>query len=104
MKGFKYVEIKDKPGFYEDIYNYLLSKKLNTKENGKTNWHNVIYPSNLIDEKDTQKRKDKKRQNFRLIAEKHTLSNENILYIKKINKENKIELLQIPYENENGIF
>ena len=48
----------------------------------------------------TKTTKDKKRQNFREFAEKHTLSDDNILRIKKVNKDKKIELIKIPYEEE----
>ena len=96
----KYVIINNHENFYDNIYNYLYSKKLNTKENGKIDWHKVIYPPNLINEKDGKTTKDKKRQNFRIIAEKHMLTDDNILHIKKLNKENKIENLKIPFEGE----
>ena len=96
----KYVIINNHENFYDNIYNYLYSKKLNTKENGKIDWHKVIYPPNLINEKDGKTTKDKKRQNFRIIAEKHMLTDDNILHIKKLNKENKIENFKIPFEGE----
>lgn len=50
-------------------------------------------------------KKIKKKQNYRQISEKHTLSEDNILYLKKLNKENNIDLYIIPYEVEkNSLF
>lgn len=39
-------------------------------------------------------------QNFRLIAEKFKVGDDNQLYSKKLDSENKILLLKIPYESE----
>ena len=100
MKLNKYVSINNKQNYYDYIYNYLFSKKLNTYENGKINWHKVVYPPNLFKPDASKSTKDKKRQNFREIAEKHTISNDNILRIRKANKDKKIELYKIPYEAE----
>jgi len=52
-------------------------------------------------EKDANKTtKDKKRQNFRLVAEKYTLSDDNNLHLKVLNKDNKIDLYKVPYKYE----
>ena len=52
MKLNKYVSINNKQNYYHYIYNYLFSKKLNTYENGKINWHKdyifVIYLSPML--------------------------------------------------------
>ena len=44
--------------------------------------------------------KDKRRQNFRIVAEKYTLGEDNNLYLKLANDDNKNELYKIPYEGE----
>ena len=44
LKTNNFVIIKNEPGYYNNIYNYLLSKKLNTDDKGKTNWKKVQYP------------------------------------------------------------
>ena len=95
MKFNKYMIINNKENYYDNIYNYLYSKKSNTDNNRKTDWKKVKYPPNFYKKEDPKITKDKKRQNFRLIAEKHALSEDNILYVKKMNKENKIELYKV---------
>ena len=47
LKSNAYVKIKDNINYYDDIYNFLFSKKRNTKEYNKINWKNVIYPAEL---------------------------------------------------------
>ena len=68
-------------------------------EGNKVNWKKVIYPK-LLEKDANKKTKDKKRQNFRLVAERYTLSEENNLYLKVLNKDNKIDLYKVPYEYE----
>ena len=78
----KYVKIHDNYNYYNDIFDYLYSKKINTNKN------------NQINEKKTVK--DEKRQNYRIIAEKHILDKDNILYHKIINKEKKLNYIKFP--------
>ena len=99
MKSNAYVKIKDNINYYDDIYNFLFSKKRNTKEYNKINWKNVIYPAELNNIKEKVK-KDKKKQNFRELANKYVLDNNNVLFIKIINKNKEIEKLKVPYETE----
>ena len=68
-------------------------------EGNKVNLKKVIYPK--LFEKDAYKTtKDKKRQNFRLVPERYTLSDDSNLYLKVLNKDNKIDLYNVPYEYE----
>lgn len=39
-----FMPINNDKEYYNKIYNYLLSKKLNTNEEGKVNWKKVFYP------------------------------------------------------------
>ena len=41
-----------------------------------------------------------KKQNFRLKAEKYALGDDNILCLKKLNKNNEITLFKVPYFGE----
>ena len=44
---FKLVSKKNNPNYYQDIYNYLLSKEKETDINtNKIDWNKVTYPSN----------------------------------------------------------
>jgi len=54
-----YMPINNDKDYYNKIYNYLLSKKLNTNPEGKVNWKKVLYPI-LFDEDATKTTKDKK--------------------------------------------
>ena len=81
--------------YYENIYNYLLSFKMNTINN-KTNWKKIIYPKDLYVQKDNKILKDKRKQNFRLKANKYKLIENNLYYIKKYNNEEI--LLKVPRE------
>ena len=98
IKTNDFVIIENKENFYNDIYKYLLSKKSNTYDN-KINWKNVYYPKIICDEK-VKTKKDKKKQNFRLQADKYTIGDDNRLYLKKLNLSNKIELYKIPFQSE----
>ena len=80
----KYVIINNKEKYYDNIFNYLYSKKMNTNESGRFDWTKVIYPPKLFKKDDSKQIKDKRKQNFRLVAEKHVLSDDNILHIRKI--------------------
>ena len=86
LRSNTYVKINNNSNYYNDIYNYLYSKKLYGKSNNKIDWKKVIYPADLINIKEKIKR-DKKRQNFREIAEKYMLDEKNdLLFIKIKNK------------------
>lgn len=61
----KYVKVNGQYSYYEDIFNYLYSFKINTDNNNKTKWKNVLYPK-LYDNDEIKSLKDKKRQNFRI--------------------------------------
>lgn len=63
------------------------------------NWKQVIYHK-LYDEDDKKALKDKRKQNFRIITEKHILGKDNNLYLKLASNANKIELYKIPYKGE----
>ena len=90
------------PNYYDDIYNFIYSKKLNTSVNNKTNWKLVKYPI-LFDDKDKKEIKDKRRQNFRIRCKKYEISEDNRLYYKILN--NKIIKYKIPYIFEaNNLF
>ena len=78
---------------------YLYTKKINTNPNIDVNWKKVNYPK-LFEDNNKKTTKDKKRQNYRLIAEKYTLSEDNVLYLKMLNKDNELELFKVPYEYE----
>ena len=80
--GNTYVKINNNTNYYNDIYNYLYSKKLYRKSNNKIDWKKVIYPADLINIKEKVKR-DKKRQNYREIAEKYMLD-EKMIYLLKL--------------------
>ena len=67
----KYVIINNKENYYDNIFNYLYSKRMNTNESGKIDWTKVIYPPNLFKKDDSKQTKNKRRQNFRLVVEKH---------------------------------
>ena len=99
LRSNTYVKINNNTNYFNDIYNYLYSKKLYRKSNNKIDWKKVIYPADLINIKEKVKR-DKKRQNFREIAEKYMLDEKNDLFIKIKNKGNQIEKYKIPYESE----
>jgi hypothetical protein len=81
------------------IYNYLYSKKINTNKENKIDWKKVKYPTQY-EENDSRITKDKKIQNFRLKAEKYILGDNNILFLKKLNKSNEITLLKVPFLGE----
>lgn len=49
----------------ENVCYFLISCELNTT-NKKTNWKKIVYPKGLFVEKDSNKLKDKRRQNFRI--------------------------------------
>ena len=72
---------------------------MNKKSNDKIDWKKVIYPneSNNIEQK---LKRDKKKQNFRELADKYMLDKDNVLFIKLLNKDNHIENYKIPYESE----
>ena len=59
MRSNTYVKINNNTNYYNDIYNYLYSKKLYGKSNNKIDWKKVIYPADLINIKEKIKR-DKK--------------------------------------------
>lgn len=61
----KYVKVNEQYSYYEDIFNYLKSFKINTEENNKTKWKNAIYPK-LYEEDEKKSIEDKKRHNFRI--------------------------------------
>ena len=54
-----YMPINNDKEYYNKIYNYLLSKKLNTNPEGKVNWKKVLYPK-LFNEDANKTTKDKK--------------------------------------------
>ena len=45
--------IKNNNLYYDNIYNYLISFEINTTNN-KTKWKNVLYPKDILDEKDNK--------------------------------------------------
>ena len=83
LRSNAYVKIKDNINYYDDIYNYLYSKKRYMNESNKIDWKKVIYPAELnnINEK---VKKDKKKQNFRELANKYVLDKDNVLFIKTL--------------------
>ena len=99
LRSNTYVKINDNDQYYNGIYNFLYSKKMNKKSNDKIDWKKVIYPneSNNIEQK---LKRDKKKQNFRELADKYMLDKDNVLFIKLLNKDNHIENYKIPYESE----
>lgn len=69
IKTNDFVKIENKENFYNDIiYSHLYTKK-NTYDN-QIIWKNVYYPQKICDE-EVKNTKDKKKQNFRLQAEKY---------------------------------
>ena len=60
---------------------------MNKKSNDKIDWKKVIYPneSNNIEQK---LKRDKKKQNFRELADKYMLDKDNVLFIKLLNNYN----------------
>ena len=81
------------------IYNYLYSKKINTNKENKIDLKKVKYPT-LYEENYSKITKEKKKQNFRLKSGKYVLGDNNILYLKKLNKNNEITLLKVPFLGE----
>ena len=55
-----------------------------------------FYPK-LFNDDAKKTTKDKKRQNFRLIAEKYSLDKDNRLFIKLLNKNNQTKLKFLIY-------
>ena len=83
--------------YYENIYNFLISYNLYTKNN-KTDWKKIVYPKNLFDVNDCNTLKNKRRQNFRNKCNKYKIIENKLYYMKKINSE--ILNLKVPYEIE----
>ena len=52
LRSNTYVKINNNTNYYNDIYNYLYSKKLYGKSNNKIDWKKVIYPEDLINMKE----------------------------------------------------
>ena len=74
--------IKNNIDYYDNIFNYLLSYKINII-NGKTNWRKVFYPKELKDNNIKKNLLDKRRQNFRITCSNYLLKDNNSLYYKK---------------------
>ena len=60
---------------------------MNKKSNDKIDWKKVIYPHELNNIEQKLKR-DKKKQNFRELADKYMLDKDNVLFIKLLNNYN----------------
>ena len=96
----KFTKKKGFDSYYEDIYNYILSKeKAFDNETKKINWNKVKYPANCYGLYLSNKQKAKKRELFRNRAEKFIIINHN-LYKKDKNYEKNNIKYQIPLEVE----
>ena len=90
----KFFEIKDIPNYYNDIYNFQYSIKINISKTNQINWKLVKYPI-LFDSNAPKTLRNKRRQNFRIRCNNYEILGDNQLYYKILNNDNKI----IKYKN-----
>ena len=100
----KFINVRDKPNYYEDLYKFLSSiekaKYINNFNETKIQWKFVKYPNTLFEIDMKQSTKDKKKFNYRNKAKNYKLENNNI-YFTGYAGSNKCKL-RIPYLNEKN--
>ena len=75
----KFFEIKDIPNYYNDIYNFQYSIKINISKTNQINWKLVKYPI-LFDSNAPKTLRNKRRQNFRIRCNNYEILGDNQLY------------------------
>lgn len=99
----KFINVRDKPNYYEDIYRFLSTiekaKYINNFNETKIQWKFVKYPNALFKIDMNQSTKDKK-YNYRNKAKNYKLENNNIYFIGYAGS-NKCKL-RILYLNEKN--